>query len=175
MTTCRGLPNPHTHTHCTSNTRLRVRARTRARYTLALSVSLSLSFSPRRSTPSSPSPIERRHPSRSALHQCEASTRLGLFRFFLSLSLSLRVVNNRYFPPYLGQRSVRRIDTPSPSPSPGSSFQPLTTDGLSLGSTVVLPPPLFPPARPQLVSRSIKRVMVAATRENETTVEIVRE
>lgn len=117
MTTCRGLPNPHTHTHCTSNTRLRVRARTRARYTLALSVSLSLSFSPRRSTPSSPSPIERRHPSRSALHQCEASTRLGLFRFFLSLSLSPRC-KQPIFSPLFGTtfRPPDRYPLPLPLP-----------------------------------------------------------
>ena len=59
---------------------------------LFLSRSLSRSFALPSSSPSLP--IERRHPSRSALHQCEASTRLGLFRFFLSFA----VVNNQHLP-----------------------------------------------------------------------------
>lgn len=121
MTTCRGLPNPHTHTHTVPNILSRVSglsvtctcAHTRALHAQARS----LCFSPRRSTPSSPSPIERRHPSRSALHQCEASTRLGLFRFFLSLSLSPRC-KQPIFSPLFGTtfRPPDRYPLPLPLP-----------------------------------------------------------
>lgn len=82
----RGLPYSHTLTHTPST-----------RTAVSLSHALGLS--------SSHSPIERRRPSRSALHQYKASTRSGLFRFFLGPRCKQPPP-----PRYLGQRSQRSTD-----------------------------------------------------------------